>query len=150
MFGAEETARVVKRELLLLPEVSLIVGEGIDADIHFLPAVPRESGFPCVLTYPRITSYEQAINGAGEITTEIIQFEVRFIDNKSDATRIRAAARAQLQHFNGKRFDEVVEGRGWTFQFQALGEVEMPHLMEGTDFYSQRGTIYDVTIYLGG
>lgn len=150
MLGSEEVSRVVTRELLTLPAVTTAIGSGEESQIHFLPAVPIRTPFPCCLNYPRATQYDQPINGAGEITTEVVQFEVRFIDDTSDATRIRQAVKAQLAHFNGKRFDEVVDDRNWTFQFEAVGETEMPHLMEGTDFYSQRGTIYDVTITQGG
>lgn len=150
MLGSEEVSRVVTRELLTLAAVTSAIGAGNEAQIHFLPAVPIGAAFPCCLNYPRATVYDQPINGAGEITTEVVQFEVRFIDNKSGATRIREAVKAQLAHFNGKRFDEVVGARNWMFQFEAVGETEMPHLMEGTDFYSQRGTIYDVTITQGG
>lgn len=151
MFGSEEVSRVVQRELLTLPEVTAILGsdpQGVR--MHFLPAVPAGTTFPCCLNYPRATQYDQAINGSGSITTEVVQFEVRFIDKSPSANQIRPAVRAQLAHLNGRRFDEVVNGQNWMFQFEAVSEIEMPHLMEGTEFYSQRGTVYDVTIMVSG
>lgn len=146
MFGSEEAARVVIRELATLPEVVAAVGDRG----YFAPLYAGDS--PGFLVYPIFTQYDGPVSTDGTPTFERIDLEVRFIDDRNDAGRIRAAALASLGHLaNAGPFRETVNGTNWYLSFTPAGE-SPPHLVDQQtgDLYRQMGTVYTVEFSIGG
>lgn len=145
MFGTEEAARIVTRELKTLSRVTDVLGNRI----FYLPVYPHDAAFPGGLIYPQYTEYDGSIDSDGDPVFERVDLEVRFIAEGKSATPIRDAAKAQRAHLSNAHFDEVIDGHNWHVQFTPVSEVALPALMEGTSYYRQLGTVYTVEFTRG-
>ncbi len=146
MFGTEEAARIILRELATVTEVAAAIG----TRMYFSPIYPGDQPLPGALVYPQFTQYDGPINGDGTPTYERVDMEVRFIADGTSAGTIRAAARAALAHFGtNAQYTETIDGINWHVSFGATGEVP-PALINDTYIYRQLGTVYTVEFNRGG
>lgn len=145
MFGTEEAARIVTRELKALPAVTSVVG----SRIYYLPVFPPDAAFPGCLLYPQYTEYDGSIDSDGDPVFERVDMEVRFIAEGKSASPIRDAAKAQRAALANAQFDEVIDGHNWHVQFTPISEVALPALIEGTTYYRQLGTVYTIEFTRG-
>lgn len=148
MFGTEEAARIVIRELQTVPEVTAAVG----TRIRFMPIYPGDMAHPGVLVYPVFTQYDGPISNDGTPTFERVDMEVRFIDKGTSANAIRAAAKAALGHLAGGFYQETIDGVNWTVTLTAASEISQPALIDQQtgEIYRQLGTVYTVEFHRGG
>lgn len=146
MFGTEEAARIILRELALVPAVTDAVG----TRMRFLPIYSGDMAHPGVLVYPMYTIYDGPIDADGTPTFERVDMEVRFIDEGASANRIRAAAKASLGALAGSQHQETIDGVNWLVSLDAISEVSQPALLDGANIYRQMGTVYSVEFHRGG
>jgi len=148
MFGTEEAAKVIIRELKAVPDVAAAIADRI----KFLPIYPGDMAHPGVLVYPMFTQYDGPISEDGTPTFERVDMEVRFIDKGTSANRIRAAAKAALGHLAGGFYQETIDGVNWTVTLTATAEASQPALIDQQtgEIYRQLGTVFTVEFHRGG
>ena len=147
MFGTEEAARIIIRELADVPAVTAVIG----SRIRFSPIYPGDLAHPGALVYPAFTQYDGPIDTDGTPTYERVDMEVRFIDKGASANTIRAAAKAALGALAGiSGLSEVIDGVTWFVTFTATAEAGPPHLLDESSVYRQLGTVYSVEFHRGG
>ena len=145
-FGSEIADQVIYDELNGLPGVTDAVG----VNVLGRNAVLQGDTLPAVLFYTESSTYDSPAFGGDNIGLEQLRYVVRFVCRGSSTDPIRAAALAQRQHLNGKAFDIEVEGASYLVVFDAQGAFPMTFLVDEGAAYRQLGTIYNVTVTLGG
>ena len=137
MFGTEEAARIIVRELSAVPDVVSVVGDRI----FHLPVFPGDSAFPGVMISPLSSDHNQPINGTGDVYQESVQVEVAFTQKGDSAGSIRAAANAGMKALRGKQFTEVIDGETWFVSTSSLGGLPRIAFVDEADVYRQLGGV---------
>lgn len=143
MFGTEEAARIIVRELGTITAVTAVVG----TRIHYLPVYPGSSEFPGVIITPLASDHHQPVNSDGEVMTEMVQIEVAFTDEGTSANGIRAAANAGMKHLRGLFVTETIDGDQWTVTFNSLGGLPRLAVADETGTYRQLGGVLQVEFH---
>ncbi|HEU0163630.1 MAG TPA: hypothetical protein VFQ54_01225 [Thermomicrobiales bacterium] len=147
MFATRLVAPTIYEKLTTDPTISAAIGDRAFSTT----TVPAGKAFPVALFYAEYSSYDGAIGTglAGQLNMEQLRYTIRLICTGEDDTPILAAAEAQFAIFTKGRFDISVDGVHYTISTRANSEVPLNTLLEGTDFYTQLGTTYDVTVVRG-
>lgn len=145
-FGSEIADVVLYTELTGLAAVTSAVG----TNVLGRSAVLQGDTLPAVLFYTESSSYDAPAFGGDNIGLEQLRYVVRFICRGDTTNPIRAAALAQRNHLNGVAFDTVSDGHNYQVVFDAQGAYPMTALVDQGVTYRQLGTIYSVTVTLGG
>lgn len=145
-FGSEIVEELLFTELSGLTAVTDAVGTSILGR----SAVVQGDTLPAVMFYPEASQYDQPAFGGDTIGMEVLRYVVRFVCRGTSTDPIRAAALAQRQHLNGVRFPVVSDSQNYLVTFDAQGAVPLTFLIDEGNTYRQLGTIYSVTVTLGG
>jgi hypothetical protein len=145
-FGSEIVDELLYTELSGLSAVTTAVGPNVLGR----SAVIQGDTLPAVLFYTESSQYDPPAFGGDNIGLEQLRYVVRFISRSASTDPIRAAALAQRQHFNGTAFDVTSDGHTYLVSFDAQGAFPMTTVVDAGTIYRQLGTIYSVTVTLGG
>ena len=145
-FGSEIVDEVLFTELSGLTAVTDAVG----TNILGRSAVVQGDTLPAVMFYPESSTYDPPAFGGDNIGMEVLRYVVRFVCRDTSTNPIRAAALAQRQHLNGEAFPVISDSLNYLVTFDAQGAVPLTFLVDQGNTYRQLGTIYSVTVTLGG
>ncbi len=145
-FGSEIVDAVLYTQLAGIAPVTAAVGPNILGR----SAVVQGDTLPALLFYPESSAYDPPAFGGDNIGMEQLRYVVRFVCTGTSTNPIRAAALAQRQHLNGTAFNTVVDTFNYQVTFDAQGAFPMTFIVDGGSSFRQLGTIYSVTVTLGG
>ena len=145
-FGSEIVDDLIHTELSGVADVTAAVGVRIVGRGALVQGEP----LPALLYYPEQSTYDPPAFGGDTIGMEVLRYVVRVVCLGTRTHPIRDAALAQREHLNGQAFNVVDNGQNYLVTFDAQGAFPLTTITDGAQHYRQLGTVYRVTVTLGG